>query len=639
MSGFVGLFQRDGRPADPAQLAALAGILRLRGPDGTATWQEGGAGLGYARFATHLARDSQPQPLALGGRWHLVGHIRLDAREDLVAALEAAGVSVAAGTQDAALVLLAHREWREACVERLRGEFAFAIWDAHERRLFGARDPFGTRPFFYAVFADLLLFGNTLACLRAHPRVGAELNELALADFLACGQQLDADTTFFRDVRRLPGGHRLTATADDIRVERYWTLPQDPYLDYRQPEQYVEHFVEVLSRAVADRAGSGCLGISLSGGLDSGAIAAVAAGKLGRAGPLPEVRAYCSGWNRAFDDPEPGVAAISGAALGIPLDLHEVADCVPLRGDDDAGPPEPQDDFFETAYAGAAGRIAADARILLDGQGGDEVFRGELLLDEAARAPWGRLARDALATWRHVHRPPLGLRAQLERLRGAASHDVELPAYLAPEWRGSLQLEQRYRDAGLRPRLPRATPRAEARSRLLGKLWRPYLESCDAGFSGVALTSSWPYLDHRVVRFALALPPFPWCVNKHLTRRALAPVLPAAIVERPKSPLAGDPLASFLSRTRSWDAAPAWVEPWLGERIDPAVWRDRWRGERASPSGRWSMWEVARPVVLARWLRQVFAAQRSQPSAGPPELSRVQARGVRIEPQAHPLDG
>jgi asparagine synthase (glutamine-hydrolysing) len=565
VSGFVGFWQRDGQPADPVLLAGLTEALAFRGPDGMATWCRGPVGLGHARCVARALRDAEPQPLGLDDRYWIAGDIRLDAREDLIAALPPFAPSsaerVSRGESDAALVLRAWRAWGEGCLARLHGDFSFAIWDRVAQRLFCARDPFGVRPFFYADLPGTFLFGNTLDCLRRHPDVGDALDEQALDDFLACGQPLDPAASAFHDLRRLPAGHWLEASGGKLRVQHYFALPQDPELRYADAAQYVEQFVDVLSRAVADRAGDDVTGLSLSGGLDSGTIAAIATGKLGRAA-VKQARAFCSGWNTSFRDPEPSFAHLTADALGLPLEIVEAAGDEPLRLAAGGAGPEPQDDFFRSEFVAGLERMAAATRVNLDGQGGDEIFRGETLLDEARRAPWTQLARDAWRTWRQARRPPTGLRAW---------------------WRGA------------RAPLP---PRSVARARLAHRAWGPYLESFDAGVNGVAVQTCWPCLDHRVVRFALALPPLPWCVDKHLVRATLAPVLPQSITARPKAPLAGKPLEAFLSRHPEWPAQQAWIRGELGERLDWARWQAQWRKRRGGA------WELARPVALAQWLRQ-----------------------------------
>ena len=96
-------------------------------------------------------------------------------------------------------------------MQHLRGDFAFAIWDARKKLLFCARDHFGVKPFYYSDLGELFLFSNTLDCLRLHPEVSDELNDAAIGDFLLFGLNCDAATTTFRDIRRLPAAHAMTS--------------------------------------------------------------------------------------------------------------------------------------------------------------------------------------------------------------------------------------------------------------------------------------------------------------------------------------------------------------------------------------------------------------------------------------------
>lgn len=618
MSGFVGIFHRDGRPVDAALLETLTDSMRFRGPDGTQAWRRGPVGLGHARFVTHPARDGEAQPLSLDSRYWITGHIRLDARDELIAAVSPFAPSsaqrISRGESDAALVLRAYRAWGTDCVQHIQGDFSFAIWDSQEQRLFCARDRFGVRPFFYAELGDLFLCSNTLNTLRQHECVGTRLNELALADFLVCGYPLDADTSFFSDVRRLPAGHCMTVSAVAARIQRYWSLPEESALRYRRADQYVEHFADVLSRAVADRTGSNPVGISLSGGLDSGAIAAAVVGRLGRppAG-APPVLAFCSGWNCAFDDPEPQAAGRTAAALGIPLEILEARDCVPFAPSGCAWiEPEPSGDYyFHSQFIASLARMSSATRINLDGQGGDEIFAGETLRDEAAREPLASLTLDTLRTWAAVRRPAFGLRPRPRAAQG-------VPAYLDAEWHQRLGLARRI--SAVVPPGP-AGRRPIARARLGRRIWGPYLESFDVGFTGVAIETRWPYLDERVVRFALSLPPLPWCIDKHLLRRVLRPLLPGAITRRPKSALAGDPLGSFLRQQPRWphDAPPG---PGLAGRVDSAAWHQAWR----APRGTGDPWQLARPLALADWLRRSGARLDALPA---PATGAVKSRHTR----------
>ncbi len=125
------------------------------------------------------------------------------AAPELLRSLAAAGCSAAPAAPDAELLWHAFSRWGEECVQRLRGDFAFAVWDTQKRTLFAARDHFGVKPFFYAQLKNGLLFGNTLTSLRRHPEVSSQLNEQAVGDFLLFGYPLDVAATTFSDVARL----------------------------------------------------------------------------------------------------------------------------------------------------------------------------------------------------------------------------------------------------------------------------------------------------------------------------------------------------------------------------------------------------------------------------------------------------
>ena len=138
------------------------------------------------------------------------------------------------------------------------------------------RDHLGVKPLYYTRIGESLIFSNTLNCVRLHPGVSDKLNELAIADFLLFEENRDAFTTCFADVGRLPPAHALTCSDRTVRVDRYWTLPAHGKIRYRRPEEYADHLKELLRYAVADRLRTNCVGVFMSGGLDSSSVAAVA---------------------------------------------------------------------------------------------------------------------------------------------------------------------------------------------------------------------------------------------------------------------------------------------------------------------------------------------------------------------------
>ena len=254
MSGIVGILNIDGSPVDRSLLARLTDYLAFRGPDAQETWSQGPVGLGHALLQT--VDDTRPdsQPLSLDGEVVIAADARIDGRAELRQELNSHGCHDLENVPDVELILHAYLVWGDECAKHLLGDFAFAIWDGRRRQLFCARDHFGIKPFYYAQVGDSLIFSNTLNCLRLHPRVSDELNDLAIGDFLLFDCNQDQSTTTFADIRRLPPAHYLTWQPGSLRLERYWSLPLiDRPLRYSRPQDYVEHFKALLTQAVADR--------------------------------------------------------------------------------------------------------------------------------------------------------------------------------------------------------------------------------------------------------------------------------------------------------------------------------------------------------------------------------------------------
>ena len=227
----------------------------------------------------------------------------MDDRDGLVRKLESRGRAIDS-TSDAHLILHAYHAWGDDCVDHLLGDFAFAIWDQRSRRLFCARDHFGVKPFFYARTGEGLVFSNTLDCVRQHPEVRRTLNQLAVGDFLLFGWNLDPATTTFDDIKRLPAAHTLTWEAGVVRIRRYWTVPTDGRIRYRRSQEYVDHFTDVLRGAVGDRLRIDNVGVWMSGGLDSTAIAATAHQVLAERGAPFEVRGHTIVYDTLIPDDE-----------------------------------------------------------------------------------------------------------------------------------------------------------------------------------------------------------------------------------------------------------------------------------------------------------------------------------------------
>ncbi len=552
MSGIVGLVNADGAPADADLLRRLTDSLAFRGPDRQAVWHEGPAGLGHTLLATTDEAARERQPGSLDGRTWVTADARLDGRDDLVKRLAAAGRTGLAGATDAELVLHAYAAWGEGCVEHLLGDFAFAAWDAPRRRLFCARDHFGVKPFYYAETAGGLAFGNDLDCLRGHPAVSDRLNDQAVSDFLVLGYNHDPGTTTFADVRRLPPAHTLTWADGRLRLRRYWSLPDggEP-LPYRG-EDSVEEFRELLRKAVADRLRTRRVGVFMSGGLDSTALAATARAVLAEGGPDFDLRAYTAVWDRLIPDEERRYAAQAAEALGVPVHFFASDDYRPFEGWDrpDLCTPEPIDEPTAKAFFDQADQVTPHARVVLTGHGGDPALAPSpaYLLGLLRRLRWGRWLAEVVRYARARRRlPPLGLKTALRRWLGRRRRHAPFPRWLNPQFAARLRLRERWERLSAEADSPHPT-QPLAHAALRSPYWARLFEGFDPGVTRRPLEFRHPFFDVRLVGWLLALPPLPWFTDKQLLREALRGVLPDAVRLRPKRPLAGDPLGELVRR-------------------------------------------------------------------------------------------
>ena len=334
MSGFAGVFHLDGAPVERVWLETMADFLAFRGPDGSRVWVSGNAGLCHTLLRIAQETDGRPQIASLNGCLWIAADARIDDRETLISKLSSVPAHDLKCCSSAELILHAYAAWGEACVEHLLGDFSFVIWDARRQQVFAARDHLGVKPFFYALKGQCLLVSNTLDCLRQIPAVSDELNEQAIGDFLIARKNYNPATTFFADIQRLPVAHRLIAGADGLQTERYWTLPIDEPLYYKRSGDYVDRFHELLRVAVRDRLPDGPLGIFMSGGLDSPAVAAAAV-QLGAS-----ASAFTSVYDQLIPDEERHYAGLVAGHIGIPI-FYKVLDAEPWGWESSSSPKLP----------------------------------------------------------------------------------------------------------------------------------------------------------------------------------------------------------------------------------------------------------------------------------------------------------
>lgn len=277
MCGIAGIYHlTTPKPVDPARVERMCDAIAHRGPDGAGVWTEPGVGLGHRRLAiVDLAGSPQPM-VSADGRAVLVFNGEIYNFRELRAQL-ASGGAVFRSDGDSEVILAAWQKWGPACVERLHGMFAFAIYDTATRSLFLARDRLGVKPLFYAELSDgSLAFGSELKALLAHPLLRREIDPLAVEDYLAWGYVPDT-RSILKGVSKLPAGHWLYLRQGEglPRPQRWWDIS---FAERRteKPADLEAELVHRLRQAVATRMVADVpLGAFLSGGVDSSSVVAL----------------------------------------------------------------------------------------------------------------------------------------------------------------------------------------------------------------------------------------------------------------------------------------------------------------------------------------------------------------------------
>ena len=279
MSGIYGIFHRDGAPVTSQMLEPLTTAMAHWGPDGQAVWCKESVGLGHLMLHTTPESLDEQLPAAHPHNPDLMitADARIDNRDDILAALD---ISHTERMSDSKLILLAYEHWGQTCVDKLTGDFAFAIWDRRQQLLFCGRDIMGCKPFYYYTDRRRFIFASDIEGVLACAGVPSQrLNETLLAAYL------QEDTcfaekrhTFLADIVKIPPAHQLVTTANRSHLTRYWSLDSVREVRLSSDEEYATQLRELLFQAVQCRVHSAFpIGSHLSGGLDSSTVTAIAA--------------------------------------------------------------------------------------------------------------------------------------------------------------------------------------------------------------------------------------------------------------------------------------------------------------------------------------------------------------------------
>ena len=253
MSGIVGAWDLGGRPLGSELLTAMLERIGHRGQDGLSVWGEGAIGLGCALRRNTAESGGEVQPFVHASGSVIVFDGRLDDREELISALESRPEADALAP-DPELVMAAYEAFGESFVEKLSGDFAFAIFDPAKQWLVMARDPIGARPLHFFRSRDTFLFASEISALLSHPSVETKPNLGQLAQYLQDGtRSMEASTTFFEDIHSLLPANVAIVTPSRFVTRRYWDFDGARHLRFESPEGYLSGFGFQLERAVRRR--------------------------------------------------------------------------------------------------------------------------------------------------------------------------------------------------------------------------------------------------------------------------------------------------------------------------------------------------------------------------------------------------
>lgn len=610
MTAFAALFHRDGRPVD--------------------RWPNGGLAALRQRGVSHIARNG---PVMLAGTAMeapfpgtarpvliVAADVRLDNRAEIEAGL---GLPPCPHLPDASLIAALYDRYGPDCTAYLLGDFAFLLWDEKERMLFGARDHFGVRPFYYHSTPGLFMAATTIGTLL-QSGISTAIDDVGMADFVA-GAVADTSGTLYRHIRRLPPGHSVLVTEGDVRIQRYWELtPQEP-----PPEKnWTDHFRHLFEQAVACRMANASTGVLLSGGLDSSSIA-MTASRIGEAQGRPPLSSLSmtfdatSGWSDgAFIQSVVQTGRFSAQYL--PSDDHD-----PLR-DMDAMLDE-QDGLYLAYNHGVSRRLyhhagRAGITSLLDGHGGDEVVsHGFGRLNELAMAHrWASLWRESRgvaqlfggSTW-EVAAPHLdhvlAIRKIRQRWRRMSSPRLASPS--GPNFTTALVAPDLARRTATQARQDAIAPSRSAyqteQQRHLAILTGPHqpyaFEILDRAAAAAGIELLFPFYDRRLVDFCLSLPASAKLAKGYpraILRDAMVGTLPEPVrLRRDKFDFSGQ-LRAGMARHRAHlksvlDGQADMLAPYVDLGVARTTIAQLDQDDAQGTAPLFAAWRIA---VLGRWL-------------------------------------
>jgi len=570
MCGIAGMYNLSPRPVDLGLLERMTRVLAHRGPDGEGYVLLAPRGQGkplpvIGRLSDSLCSTTPGYTIGLGHRRLAVldcsplGHQPMSSEDErtwityngeiynyleLREELQGLGRRFRS-TSDTEVILHAYREWGPACLPRLNGMFAFAVWDGAHDRLFCARDRLGMKPLYYRVDRERLAFGSEIKALLEDAGRPTAPNHRMVHDFLAFGLQDHTEETFFDGILQLRPGHSLSVEGGRLHVEKWWDLEPSAPQDALDDESAIRSFRALFDDTVRIHLRSDvAVGSCLSGGLDSSSIVCTMRRLLA---PGPRLQTFSSCFDEAACDERPYlnlvVAQARTESVEIFPDGRRLYDEMPRILWFQEEP------FGGTSYLAqwAVMRAAAEhgVKVLLDGQGGDELlcgypgYWGSYGGDLIRRGDVRRFAREAWAYGRQQARLHPTVYANFARALLPLSVVARARAWLKGQdlWMNP-EFASRYADSSRHllygDRFPNAVENHVA-AYLQSHSLPALLHHEDRNAMAFSIEARLPFLDARLVDFSLRLPTRLKLRNgrsKFILREAMAGVLPDAIRQR-----------------------------------------------------------------------------------------------------------
>ena len=559
MCGISGVYRWDGKPVDPGQLKRMSDCIAHRGPDDEGFYASPAGpatvGLGFRRLAIiDLSGGHQPMTSA-SGRLRIVFNGEIYNYRELRMELEKRGCKFNTRS-DTEVILNAYEVFGKDCVRRLRGMFAFAIWDEREKSLFLARDRAGKKPLFYARKGQALYFASEMKALLKSGEIARDVNLHAIPLYLAY-QFIPSPATILSGVERLPPAHWLFCDAKgNLKTERYWTLPRAPHFEDDIPK-LCEELREKLEEATRIRLVSDVpLGAFLSGGIDSSAVV----GYMAKNSSSP-VKTFSIGFEEQdFSELEHArkVAKHFGTdhhEFVVKPDAAEVLPKLAWHYDQPFADPSALPSYY------VARETRKHVTVALNGDGGDESFGGYLryqadLIFQSLFSHLPKPLRGSMAKWtlsvpsswqdKHLVRRIMkagGLLASTPeefnyRLFAYFDQSSMLEVLSGPALNYCREKDPYSYFADLYGR----SDSPEFLDRVFACDTEGYLPDCllvkmDIASMANSLEARSPFLDHELMEFAARIPPklkVKWNGGKWILKEALKDFLPPEILNRRK---------------------------------------------------------------------------------------------------------